>query len=324
MKVPGFPYRVQIELCNFCNARCITCPISAMKRKRGIMDFELFREIIDELGERNFDGFIYPFLNGEALLVSNFIDYLELIKNRVPKATINLYTNASKLDDRIGGEILRNNLLDILTVSFDGGTRETFESIRVGLSFEEVRQNVHSFVHNRNKMGKKKPKVMLRMVVTPENKHTKQVLKEEFKDADEMNFSFMYNWAGQLRKEGGVRNILTKCNFCPRMYEYFTILVSGDVCLCCFDYEGGEIVGGLRENSIEEIWLGDKFQTKRKQLAKREFDKLPLCKDCDFINHNLIGQQMFKIRPFIGRKFPTLAKLATALYKSLIGLGHNL
>jgi len=85
MKIFDFPHKIHIELCNFCNAACINCPIPKMERKRKVMDFELFDKIIDELEKENYQGEIFPFLHGESLLIRNIVDYLRHIKKKVPK-----------------------------------------------------------------------------------------------------------------------------------------------------------------------------------------------------------------------------------------------
>jgi hypothetical protein len=320
IKTPPFPPNIQIELTNICNARCITCPVATMAREREIMDFGLFTRIIGELKRHNFHGWVFPFLNGESLLVPDFAAYMRLVRREIPQARIYLTTNASRLSDELGRRLLENDALDILCVSFDGGTRQAYETVRRGLSFDEVRQNVHAFIGNRNRMGQKKPEVTLSMVLTPENIHTKEALKREFADADSIDFSLMFNWAGQL-KGGEKRSYFWgKGNFCPRMYNLLTVLVNGDIALCCFDYEGRQIVGSIQEATIEEVWRGQALASKRQLLAKRRFEELPLCHDCDWINHNLITQQLFKLNYLLDVPFPRLARLGVTLYKSALGL----
>lgn len=321
IKTPTFPSNIQIEINNFCNARCTFCPVPTMTRKPRIMKFDLFERIIRELQERDFAGHMYPFLNGEPLLVPDFTDYLELIREKVPRASIELTTNASRLDTEIGRKILKQGVLDIIRTSFDGGTKETYESIRRGLSFEQVRDNIHFFLDERKRLGKDKPRVEINMVLTPENYYTKQQLAEEFKDADSVNFCLMFNWGGQLEKGAKGNSFLSKSNFCYRMYRFLTILVTGEVALCCYDYEGKEIVGNINFSSMEEVWRGETFEGKREQLKKRQFDKLPLCRECDFINHNLVAQQMLKIRSLLELNFPNVANFGTDLYKRAVARG---
>jgi MoaA/NifB/PqqE/SkfB family radical SAM enzyme len=329
MILPKFPLKVQIEICNFCNAGCAICPVPSMKRKRQIMDFDLFKKIILELKQRDFDGEIYPFINGESLLVKNFVDYLRLIKTELPKAQTILYTNASKLDEDLSNKIVQEGLLKELVVSFDGGTKESYEVIRKNLSFENVKYNLHRFFKVRNTHAHSsalaiygnRTKVTIRMTMTKENAQTKNDLKREFKGCDEFIFQRMHNWGGQIDRSLNVIKSFgvfsRRSNFCWAMYDKIHILVNGDVSICCLDYEAKELVGNIREFSIAKVWTGDKFNKKIEYLNKRVFSELPLCNDCDIIKQNIIVQQFIKLKPTIELKFPRIAKSAEKVYKLL-------
>lgn len=317
IKVPKIPNNVQIELCNICNARCITCPISQMKREKGIMDFKLFKKIIGDLQSINFKGNILPTSYGESLLIPNFTDYLRYIRNKLPESTIILYTNASLLNINLSKEIIKENLVDQLIVSFDGGTKDSFESVRIGLSFDKVKQNVHDFLKIRNDLGKKGPIVKITMVITPENSFTRDKLKEEFSDVDDINFSVMFNWGGQHQRseENNRSTRFSKNNYCRLLYDTIHILQNGDVCLCCIDYEGREIVGKIQDSSIKDVWMGPELQKRRDLLKKRMFSELPLCKNCDIINYDIITQYLIKAVPIIGSHFPKFTRNVVDLYK---------
>jgi len=47
-KAPHWPDIVQIESTNLCNAKCVFCPRDEMHRRQGVMDFELYRKVVDE------------------------------------------------------------------------------------------------------------------------------------------------------------------------------------------------------------------------------------------------------------------------------------
>jgi radical SAM protein with 4Fe4S-binding SPASM domain len=312
-----YPQNIQIEITNYCNSKCIICPIKSMKRKRGIMEFKLFKKIIDDCKENKFKGEVLPFLNGETFLVPNVLDYLRYIRSHLPNSRIVLFSNASKMSSKISDKIIEENLLDVLVVSFDGGTKKAYESVRRGLSFEEVKNNVHYFIKKRNELNKRKPLVTISMVVTKENMNTRKKLKKEFIDADEIRFCKMFNFAGQLKKAknnfSAIKNFFYKQNYCSRLADFLTILVDGDTALCCFDYEGKINLGNVKEHSIKEIWNGEKRLKILENLNKRKFKELPLCSDCDFINHNIITRQILKTEPKI-RKNKWMYSLLKNLY----------
>lgn len=302
MRAPDFPTRVQIEINNFCNATCIMCPVATMKRKRETMDFALFEKVINRIKveKKSFRGWILPFLSGDPFLVPNYLDYLRLIREKLPRAKIAVDTNASRLTFEKAEEIIDEVLLDRLTMSFDGGTKKAYESIRRGLSFEKVRDNIHHFLHLKNQSKKKEPLTRVKMILTKENFSSRKQFTLLFKDADRVIFSSMHNWGGQIFRESPS----LRSNFCSSIFQTFTILTNGNVVLCCVDYEGSEKMGNVLENSIKEIWMGKEFQKRRKYLSKRKFDKLPLCRNCSILDRNIVAQQMAKIKALMENKFP--------------------
>src|SRR5918997_907744 len=48
---PIMPEIVQIESTNICNAKCVFCPRDEMHRRQGVMNFDLYRNIVDECAE---------------------------------------------------------------------------------------------------------------------------------------------------------------------------------------------------------------------------------------------------------------------------------
>jgi len=302
MKPPDFPTIMQIEVNNFCNARCIMCPVPRMKRKHEIMDFALFEKVINKIKieKKDFSGWILPFMSGEPFLVPDYVDYLRLIRKRIPNAKIAVDTNASVLTFETAEKIIDEELLDLLTISFDGGTKEAYESVRKGLSFEKVQHNIRSLLYLKATKKKRRPLVNIKMILTPETFSSKEYFRLIFKEADRLTFSVIHNWGGQI----GLVNPLVRSNFCSFLFQTFPIQTNGNVVLCCMDYEGHEILGNVCENSIREIWLGKEYQKRREYLDRRQFDKLPLCKNCSNLDRGLLVQQLAKIKTLLENRFP--------------------
>ena len=308
---PDFPDHVYVELTNVCNARCTICATPAMMRKREVMSMELFRRIVDECGRRKAKK-ILPFLHGETLLVPGVLDYFRYVREAAPETHVNLTTNGSKLSAEKTETLLQENLLDSVIVSIDGGNKETFEGIRLGLDYNEVQDNVLRFIRTRNEMGKSKPTVSISMVTVDENKGTRAQLQEAWKEADQVRFAVYFNWAGKLHNEGRTPH---KVNFCERLYHYITILADGRVAMCCFDSEAEYTVGDLKRQSIYEVWHSREFNQKRGSLYRREFDNLKICEGCDYINHPSWTTPLVRLRPRIQETFPRLTMGAENLYK---------
>ncbi|HSR66669.1 MAG TPA: radical SAM protein [Acidobacteriota bacterium] len=311
-RYPDFPDHVYVELTNICNARCTICATPAMKRKRAIMSEELFQRIADECGRRKARKFL-PYLHGESLLVPGVTDYFRYMRKASPETHINLTTNGSKLSPEITEELLEDDLVDSLIVSIDGATKETFEKIRINLKWDQVRSNVLNFIRRRDEMGKSDPKVSIAMVTVEENKSERELFREVWKEADEVRYSVYFNWGGKLDNNGRTPH---KVNFCERLYHYITILADGRVALCCFDSEADYAVGDVTENSIYRVWHSEEMNARRRQLYQRDFEKLKICGDCDYLNHPKWAAPLVRIRPYMHRTLPGLTGAAERAYKN--------
>ena len=309
---PDFPDHIYVELTNICNARCTICATPGMKRPRQIMPFPLFQQIVDECSSRK-NTKILPFLHGESLLVPGVLDYFRYIRKAAPLTRLNLTSNGSRLTAEMTEQILEEDLVDSLIFSIDGGNKETFEKIRLNLSYDEVRSNILHFIRRRSELGKRLPRVMIAMVAVEENRHTRRQLLEAWKEADEVRFSVYFNWAGKL---ANFERISNKINYCERLQHYITILSDGRVAMCCFDSEAEYTVGDLNTQSIHEVWHSEEFNRRRRQLFDRDFNNLTICAQCDYVNHPAWVTPLARMRPYLARKFPQLVGAAERFYKS--------
>lgn len=90
---------VEIEINSNCNMSCSYCPNAVAERiEQGYMTIELYEKIINQLLEIKFEGRIsYDFYN-EPTLSPNLVNFIELTKKKLPKCSIELYSNGTKLD----------------------------------------------------------------------------------------------------------------------------------------------------------------------------------------------------------------------------------
>ena len=89
---------IGIETSSKCNLRCPYC-VNRHVGGRGInyMSMELFKKIISELVSIDYHGNISPGFYAESLLDDRLISMFSYINDRLPKATIMLFSNATKL-----------------------------------------------------------------------------------------------------------------------------------------------------------------------------------------------------------------------------------
>lgn len=92
---PGFPTRVALAINTACNLKCPYCPNSIIKTKikEYLMPKELFKKIINNLKEINYDGIFYFHTYNEPLATKETESYIEIVNKNIPKAKTKLYTN---------------------------------------------------------------------------------------------------------------------------------------------------------------------------------------------------------------------------------------
>ncbi|OGL39385.1 MAG: hypothetical protein A2042_10010 [Candidatus Schekmanbacteria bacterium GWA2_38_11] len=66
---------------------------------------------------------------------------------------------------------------------------------------------------------------------------------------------------------------------CFAPFKSLAILWNGDCTFCCQDFDGELVVGNIRENSLEEIWYGEKLNKIRKEM-KRYILSNKFCQRC--------------------------------------------
>src|SRR5262245_22586687 len=89
---------VELELNSMCNRKCTYCPNVSSKRPVGFMSEELFKKIIHELEEIEFDGRISYHFYGEPLLDKRLPEFVQYTKDKVPNSYAEIYSNGDFLD----------------------------------------------------------------------------------------------------------------------------------------------------------------------------------------------------------------------------------
>lgn len=278
-----FPGKIQIETTAACNANCIMCPHSSIKRSKTHMPYALYKKIIDECAENSGRVTeVLPFLNGELFLTPKWEDYLSYAREKLRKARLSVFTNGSLLNEANVAKLLEI-LPDHINISFDGTDKATYEGIRRNLRFEEVEGNIRAFISKRNSMGLKKPAVTISIVEMERTAAGIPAFVQRWKGiADSVSVEPYNTWAGNVGDMSGSSKEGRPRVPCPRLWYNLTVLNSGKVALCCLDHEGKVELGDLNTRSIAEVWNGEALAGVRRAHEEGAYGGLPLCGNCDY------------------------------------------
>ena len=279
------PSLVVIENTNLCNSRCSMCPHSVMKRKQGVMANNIYQKIIDECAKIGVEHVtLHNF--GEPLIDKNFVSRVKYAKSKkIPY--VGTSTNGALLTPTLSKQIIESGL-DVINFSLDAFSKEAYQKIRVGLSYEKVMKNIKEFSEIRRRLGVRKPKIIVDMVETDFNRNEKQKFIDKWQNmADKVSITTLHSWGGSFKDKVGKGDLhrgLKKIRRepCRFLWTDMVILWDGKVSACCQDYDGRLIVGDLNKNSLQEIWQGKILSTLRESHLKGQISLVPMCKTCDY------------------------------------------
>jgi hypothetical protein len=153
------PARLYIECTAACNISCTQAccaPETGITRTRqaGMLDFDLFRRVVDEVGGSlvRIDFFNY----GEAFLHKRAVEMCEYIKSRFPQVYLYTSTNGLALSDEQARRLVHSGI-DEVTFSIDGATQATYERYRQRGRFDTALGTLRAMAHEKRQSGRDLP-----------------------------------------------------------------------------------------------------------------------------------------------------------------------
>lgn len=239
------PRLVELETMNKCNSTCAFCPVNrdADPRPTIRMSDDLFRKIVDDLAANDYADQVNLFSNNEPFLDKRIFDFAEYARQRLPRATLQIFTNGTALDPAKTVRILRS--IDILRINNYSTTAELHKNVRAIMD------------HLDREHPALAPKVIVHMR-----------LLDEFKDTR----------AGNAPNRARFRAVYR--SRCAYPFYQMTVRPDGKVSLCCNDALGQETLADLSVQSVREAW-GDERRRKLQALMLQGRDKIDMCRGCD-------------------------------------------
>lgn len=265
------PRVLAIELTNRCNADCTYCGRKYLEKIFPDMSLELYKKIIRFPSIREV---VFAFW-GEPLLYPHIIEAVSYAKELSKKVV--LYTNASLLNEEISNMLLKAKT-DEIRFSVDGWNKETYEKIRVGLSWDEVFSNIDRFRILKMEGGYQ-TKTMARVCITKGNENQTNNIRAFWrKMVDEISLVPEVPVVIPPKSEKEKWVSIGKPIKCMRPFQIISVRSNGDVVLCCMD-NVGYVMGNLNESSVLEAYNSTSYNKIRKSL--REGRNFPsICKAC--------------------------------------------
>lgn len=280
-----FPIHLDIEATSACNLKCVMCPRTEMVEAGSFwsvkaFDLDSYKRLIDEGVQNGLCSVKYNYL-GEPLMNKNIVEMVKYAK-QAGVLDVMFNTNAALLDEKMSRALIEVGL-DKLFFSFDSPDPERYESIRIGAKYDQVLNNIKTFMHIREEMGSIKPFTRVSMVLMQENQQEWEDYQRLFEPiVDAVAYVDYLDHTGQSNPERTVVEFAKKnIKFCcPQLWQRMFIHPDGVVTPCCIDSSRELVMGNIHESSAAEIWQGDVYQQLRKQHSTGRYHEISTCARC--------------------------------------------
>jgi hypothetical protein len=171
LDVSPVPSRLYVECTAACNISCAQAccaPETGITRTRqaGMLDFELFKRVVDEAGPSL--GRIDFFNYGEAFLHKRAIEMCEYIKSRFPHVYLYSSTNGLAFTEDSVRRLVHSGI-DEVTFSIDGATPESYAIYRQRGDFVKALRNLGAAADEKRRAGRDVPFINWRYILFTHN-----------------------------------------------------------------------------------------------------------------------------------------------------------
>jgi radical SAM protein with 4Fe4S-binding SPASM domain len=287
--IKGMPVSISFELTNQCNLKCPECISGSdlMKRKRGFMDFGLYKKAILEL--RPFLYYINLYFQGEPMMHPQFFAFPELTDGINTVVSTNGHFLTAENSER-----LAKSGLTKLIISLDGMDQEIYSRYRQKGELGKVISGIRNVAAARDKVHSPL-KMELQFLVNRYNEHqipeaagfAKEVgARLKLKSMQVISHNDIEKWMPEGRKLRRYEEINGKIAIknsmpdrCPRLWFNPVITWDGLVIPCCFDKNAEFVMGDLKTESFRTIWNNARYKEFRKHVFGGR-KSIGICRNC--------------------------------------------
>ncbi len=288
-----FPRSIHFVTSNVCNLKCLMCPYHSPRyenlrqsdffSKRRFVSLGLVNKIAEEMSTYGTSVSLGQL--EEPLLHPQIIDIVNSFASR--GIYVHLTTNGTMVNKERAKALVDAGLKSI-AFSIDAITPETYRRIR-GHNLNEVVENMRFILTLR-----KESKINISTRVC--------IINQE--GADQEISKFIEFWKGEgidcvsvyqltlVEENAEVR--VNKLNYplareirypCGQLWEQCFVYPNGEVSICCttmFSVPKFGILsmGNVSDQTLKEIWCGERYSQVRRSLIDAMWEKIPQCENC--------------------------------------------
>ena len=307
------PFKLEMEHTTYCDKKCIFCEHTHWNEPSRRVTFEEFRNVVEPIKSlkwMNVTG------EGSGFLNKDFMKIIEYLRKR--HINVNFVDEFDFFDEDIARRVIELGINSVW-VSLDAATKETYETIKKGCSFDKAMENIRTFLRLKKEMGSPFPVLHFRYIISRLNYHEMPAFIELIGGLENRGVRARVEFVGLLTFPGieehympveeipeeiveetyrkaldhginlyfshaGAR--LPSMNRCSAWVEPY-ILIGGEVVSCCAiimsnnrRFLRDNSFGNVHERPFMEIWNSERYRRFRKMVNKGD-GKVPItCNGC--------------------------------------------
>jgi MoaA/NifB/PqqE/SkfB family radical SAM enzyme len=275
----------------------------------GDMNFNFFKEIVDEAYATLKIKQIVLVGFGEPLLYPHLIEAIKYIKSKYPFIRVCLTTNGVLLDEKLS-EALIDSGLDQMTISVNFNSREKYFSFNGSDLFYKVIENTQRFLQLLNRKGNQRLRIYIQILDELNSPQDISAFRKFWEPHLMPNVAIqvqpLVNWAGLIRERMGMEGNGERYP-CLHLQNSYIVTREGNALACCmvFPYKGSNelVLGNVKEKSLKELYFKGKIMLLRKDNMNCNYKNMPTCNVCNA--YRTIPNIFIKnpLYPWIGRKW---------------------
>ena len=301
------PYLVQIFPVYACNFQCGYCIFSVPKKDRYfisdkiMMSLDLYKKCVDEVAKFPNKVKVIRFVGiGEPLLHKDIVEMVRYTAEKDVANVIEILSNGVLLTPQMSDDLIEAGL-NRLVISLQGTTAEKYKDVsKANIDYDKFVENLKYFYDN-----KKDAQVYLKIVdCALENKEDEKKFYDIFGDiCDTIAIEHAVPIHTGVEFEGVIRDKksevtqfgtpLADVEVCPQPFFTMQINPDGKV-VPCYSFEYPEIMGDCNNETVYDIWNGEKFQKFRRKMLDGVDKICDTCANCDIIRYRLLPEDDLK------------------------------
>lgn len=269
------PKYVCIEVTSRCNMECPICVMQHMCREKKDMELSLFRKVVSQLEQFNMPLSWLHFY-GESLLNKQFPEMLDILRDSSLQGYA-VGVNGTLLTEQMCEILSRHQL--IVRVAVDSHDSRQYMNLRGSDQHAKIVQNTKNFIS----IAQGKPvKIEIQGMMTGKNdKQTKTRIVKMFGKHPNVEYIWKrLNAHKETDKSLGVFPEVSQNFRCTQPQQTFIITATGVCVACCLDYDAVQPIGDINEETLLDIWNGQKRKDIMDKIRSRDWGSLPACCDC--------------------------------------------